>query len=71
MKNIYQILINLRNLLPYLLLIATYFFFINLEARNDNDNVRNNDVQNRQPKDILNIDDKNLRIKIPVIPYEQ
>ena len=31
--SIVVILINIKNLIPYLLLIAVYFFFVNLEAR--------------------------------------
>ena len=71
MNSLNMILRNIRNLFPYLLLIAIYFFFVNLEARNERTNKQNIE------KDI-NLDVKKskaeaskLRIKIPVIPYEE
>ena len=35
MKLIFELLKNFKNLLPYFLLIALYFFFINLETRKE------------------------------------
>ena len=35
MKYITESIKNIKNLLPYLLLIAIYFFFVNLEAGRD------------------------------------
>ncbi len=69
MKFTLNILKNLKDLLPYFLLIAIYFFFVNFEARKVNDNVRNEENILRDAKD--SIDDKKLIIKIPVIPYDQ
>ena len=69
MLSIFSLQKKLRNLIPYLILIAIYFFFINLEARKiDNEKSiterKNNSTEN---KSIIN--DKNVKLKIPVIPY--
>ena len=57
--------------LPYLLLIALYFFFVNLEARKDTDSnkLTNNNSEMLDDKKIKT--DNFQRIKIPVIPYEK
>ena len=64
-----MILKKIRNQLPYLLLIAIYFFFVNLEARKETNNTKNiekkvmfNDLQ-------PNVDDRQRRVAIPVIPF--
>ena len=71
MKSILIILKNLKNVLPYFLLIAIYFFFVNLEARNEKDNVKKtgNEVTKTYTKSSIN--EEELRIKIPIIPYSQ
>ena len=69
MKKISTFLKNIRNLIPYVLLVAVYFFFVNLEARkekNNNQNPVNKDTMSNYKS---SIDDKNHRIEIPVIPY--
>ncbi len=70
MKNISDIIKNIKNLLPYLLLIAIYLFFVNLEAGKDKETIRINEI-----KDMVNDYEtmeinKQQRIRIPVIPYE-
>ena len=71
MKSISIILKNIRNLLPYFILIAIYFFFVNLEARKDtNNNIRNTEKVNKLPEAKISIDDQKFKIKIPVIPYK-
>ena len=71
MKSIRIFLTNIRNLLPYLFLIAIYFFFVNIEARKENNKnqIRHKEIPN------LSIDrtiteKEQLRLTIPVIPYE-
>ncbi len=71
MNSISMILKNIRNLIPYFLLIFIYFFFVNLEARNDMDKVRNSEKENSLEDNKSKIGDKKLRIEIPVIPYNQ
>ena len=71
MKTISIILKNIRNLLPYLLLIAIYFFYVNLEARNDHKNKRDHIKEKFVPDKKSRIDEENLRISIPVIEYNQ
>tara|TARA_B100000579_G_C22797476_1_gene837945 strand:- start:1323 stop:1514 length:192 start_codon:yes stop_codon:yes gene_type:complete len=60
---------NIRNLLPYLLLITIYFLFVNLEARKDKN--KNSEIENTVNDNRSEIDDKSLRITIPVVPYNQ
>ena len=69
MKPIYLLIKNIRNLLPYIALIALYFFFINIEA-----NKKKNSKQIIKNEKMLTVDEtvldkKTLRIEIPVIPY--
>ena len=71
MKSIHIILKNIRNLFPYFLLIAIYFFFVNLEARKS----KNNNIYIDREKKLVDTnassDSQQLIIKIPVIPYEK
>ena len=71
MKYITESLKNIKNLLPYLLLIAIYFFFVNLEARKDNETNRTNENEAKLIEEKSSEKNKQQRIKIPVIPYRQ
>ena len=71
MNSLIEILNKIKNLLPYFLLIAVYFFFINLETRKEKNNNRTIDKNHELTDDKSIISDKQLRIKIPVIPYKQ
>ena len=71
MKYITESIKNIKNLLPYLLLIAIYFFFVNLEARKDNESIRTNENEAKLIKEKSSEQNKQQRIKIPVIPYKQ
>ena len=66
-----MIIKNLKNLLPYLLLIAIYFFFINLEAKNEKKINRINDSEYMSIDEESSEKNKHQRIQIPVIPYKQ
>ena len=70
MKSIYMILKKIRNQLPYLLLIAIYFFFVNLEARKDTKNTKNIEKKIMFKELQPNVDDRQRRVAIPVIPFE-
>ena len=74
-KNINSSLGQLKNLLPYLLLISVYFFFVNLEAQQEQKrNLKNSKDKLEESKDIYhksNYNDNNLRITIPVVPYKE
>ena len=61
----------MKNLLPYLLLIAIYFFFVNLEAGRDNETNRTNENESLLIEEKSTEQNKQQRIKIPVIPYKQ
>ena len=71
MKYITECIKNIKNLLPYLLLIAIYFFFVNLEARKDNETNRTNENEAKLIEEKSSEQNKQQRIKIPVIPYKQ
>ena len=71
MKYITESIKNIKNLLPYLLLIAIYFFFVNLEARKDSDTNRTNENEVELIEEKSSDQNKQQRIKIPVIPYKQ
>ena len=71
MSSIAMILKNIKNLIPYFLLIATYFIFVNLEASNDSNNIKTIEKQNKLNDINANLNNKQSRIKIPVIPYEK
>ena len=71
MKAILLIFKNIKDLFPYFLIIALYFLFISIEARKDqkiNSNIEN-EIELLDKG--TNIQDKQLRIKIPVIPYKK
>ena len=70
-----KLLLNIKNLFPYLFLITIYFCFINIEARNDLSNQKKNN-QIRLNEKQLNVQnsiksDTSTRIPIPIIPYNQ
>ena len=70
-----SLLINIKNLLPYLFYIVIYFFFVNIEARNHHNGLENkkqivNKVNESKDGDSSS-DVPNIRITIPVIPYNQ
>ena len=71
MKYITESIKNIKNLLPYLLLIAIYFFFVNLEARRDKETNRTNENESMLIEEKSTEQNKQQRIRIPVIPYKQ
>ena len=71
MKYITESIKNIKNLLPYLLLIVIYFFFVNLEARKDKETIRTNENEAKLIEEKSSEQNKQQRIKIPVIPYKQ
>ena len=62
---------NIRNLIPYIALIALYFFFINIEAKKNKNSKKIIKNENMLTVDETKLDKKMLRIEIPVIPYNQ
>ena len=70
MKSIFIFLRNVKNLLPYLILIAIYFFFVNLEAKKNINNSQQKKIEQsiKNNKNIL--DGKQKRLIIPVVPYK-
>ncbi|ABM75581.1 Hypothetical protein NATL1_10231 [Prochlorococcus marinus str. NATL1A] len=71
MKYITESIKNIKNLLPYLLLIAIYFFFVNLEAGRDKETNSTNENESLLIEEKSTEQNKQQRIKIPVIPYKQ
>ncbi len=70
MKKISVILRNLKNIFPYFLLIAIYFFFVNLEANDEKNKNMSIEEANQFSEKQSSLDDKQLKIKIPVIPFK-
>ena len=70
-----SLLLNIKNLLPYFFLISIYFFFVNIEARNDKSSYIKNSKINEIIKDSdelkSDINKTSKRLSIPVIPYKQ
>ena len=71
MQQLYLLMKNIRNLLPYIALIALYFFFINIEAKKNKNSKQIIKNENMITVDETKQDKKTLRIEIPVIPYNQ
>ena len=73
--NIKSIIENIKNLIPYFILISIYFFFVNLEARNkmNNDQFDNKGLETKKAakKTITSNDKDNQIIFIPVIPFDK
>tara|TARA_B100000965_G_C19323312_1_gene639668 strand:- start:212 stop:412 length:201 start_codon:yes stop_codon:yes gene_type:complete len=60
--------LSIKNLTPYLLLVAIYFFFINIEAKKNNNNLIEIEKSNNLTES--NIKNKDSAINIPVIPFK-
>ncbi len=72
MNLIVKIIKKIKNLIPYFLLIAMYFFFINLETMEEQKNKSNikSESQDNEKKSRLE-DKKQIKISIPVLPYRK
>ncbi len=72
MKLISLIVKNIKTLIPYFSLIALYFFFINLEALEEQKtkSIIKSESQINEKESILE-DKKQVRISIPVFPYRE
>ena len=63
--------INIKNLIPYLLIILIYFFFVNLEVKKKElNNKLKNETNIEKIKEFDENKNTDIRISIPVIPYE-
>ena len=71
MRYISILLKNIKNLLPYLLLIAVYFFFVNLEARKEKNYKLNLKEENMSSDTKSWTEEKSRKISIPVVPYKE
>ena len=67
-----SLFLNIKNSLPYLIIIVIYFLFVNMEA---NKNLKNsNFIDNELIQSSLEKADnqyRSKRIPIPVIPYNE
>lgn len=68
MKSVSTIFTNIKNLLPYFILIAIYFFIVNIEASKDN---KIKDNQKELVKNKTSKINKEIKLRIPVIPYDK
>ena len=72
--NLKNLLINLKNIVPYIILILIYFIFMNIEAKKlNNIDYLNKKIEKNtnNSEHATNVRKASLRIKIPVIPYDQ
>tara|TARA_Y100001968_G_scaffold208273_1_gene191393 strand:- start:2464 stop:2706 length:243 start_codon:yes stop_codon:yes gene_type:complete len=73
------ILINIKNIIPYFIIVIIYFFFVNLEAKKQRNKIN---LEQNEPiteslvgntlldkKVITTTNEVKLRLSIPVIPY--
>ncbi len=66
-----SLILNIKNSLPYILLIVIYFFFINIEAQKDQKNNKFNKIKKEVNVKKSYSKDNNLRIPIQVVPYNK
>ena len=69
-----SIFIKIKNLIPYLVFISTYFFFVNIEAKHDQTKKNNTNkiisIDNTSTEYESDENGENTIIRIPVIPYQ-
>ena len=72
MKSIIE---NIKNLIPYFILIFIYFFFVNLEARNKMKKDQFDNIflegKKEEKQNISSNENDNQIIFIPVIPFDK
>ena len=68
---IHKIIENVKDNIIYFLLIAVYFFFVNIEARKDKKKDKFIEENNTNSIYKSKEKDKTIRIDIPVIPYKE
>ncbi len=66
-----SLLLNIKNSIPYLIIISIYFIFINIEARNYLNNNKLVGQENKKQDMDLGGVGKIHTISIPIIPYNQ
>ena len=66
-----KIIENVKDNIIYFLLIAVYFFFVNIEARKDKKKDKFIEENNTNSIYKSKEKDKTIRIDIPVIPYKE
>ena len=66
-----KIIENVKDNIIYFLLIAVYFFFVNIEARKDKKKDKFIEENNSNSIYKSKEKDKTIRIDIPVIPYKE
>ena len=70
-----SLLLNIKNSIPYFILISIYFIFINIEAKNNQNNYLNNNKlvgqENKLQEEDSEVFGKKHTISIPIIPYKQ
>ena len=71
MRSLYLLLNNLKSLVPYLALVALYFFFINIEAKKNSNFQQSIENEKILTDEESMKDEKVFRVLIPVIPYDK
>ena len=66
-----SIFLSIKNLIPYLLLVAIYFFFVNIEAKKNYNFKKRTEIEKYKDLNETNNNKNDSLIVIPVIPYNE
>ena len=66
-----SIFLSIKNLIPYLLLVVIYFFFVNIEAKKNYNFKKRTEIEKYKDLNESNKNKLDSLIIIPVIPYNK
>ena len=66
-----SIFLSIKNLIPYLLLVVIYFFFVNIEAKKNYNFKKRTEIEKYKDLNETNKNKIDSLIVIPVIPYNE
>ena len=66
-----SIFLSIKNLIPYLILVAIYFFFVNIEAKKNYNFKKRTEIEKYKDLNETNNNKNDSLIVIPVIPYNE
>tara|TARA_B100000579_G_scaffold410461_1_gene400391 strand:+ start:1115 stop:1321 length:207 start_codon:yes stop_codon:yes gene_type:complete len=66
-----SIFLSIKNLIPYLLLVVIYFFFVNIEAKKNYNLKKRTEIEKYKDLNESNKNKIDSLIIIPVIPYKK
>ena len=66
-----SIFLSIKNLIPYLILVVIYFFFVNIEAKKTYNIKKRTEIEKYKKLNESNKNNIDSLIIIPVIPYNE